>query len=896
MGHFKWTPCDGVRHSRIGICDARENFDMVLEPIVLQWDLGEKSPRGEVVGNVISVVDLLGKLSKGFVCLELPNDMRDQLEIIMRNLETMDENQDPRGCVAEQTLRYVAYELEDFVEKCKQFHERNSKPMSYITNLSSIVTGKRKKLKDILRNLLRIRKEIMFSWKVDYNSLSNRTYKSEYSIRTVDEEVVGLDVPHNTIELWIYEAAATLNVLGIYGMPGVGKKTLARKIWQDMKRDESNHRFDHALFVSLEPNFDLKDVVKCMLESLSGKVEVSERADEYELLEKLHEQLRKKKYFIVLDGVWQISNRSWWNSMKSALPKEKNGSCVIVTTQVKEVARSMGAIERHIYNLEPLSEGNSLKLFSTIAFSSNESHQPPNTEIRTIANEIANKLGGLPLAIKVAARIMSGKELSIFSWKQRAKHFNEELLDAESEFLYSILRVSYEQLSRRLKNCMLCFSIFPEDYEISFEEVVDLWASQGIIPKTEGSKTALEIGEECFNQLIDRSLLIGVRKDIFETRFQSCKLPIMIRLVMMKIAKDKNFMLVEGDQELKFPHSPRVGIVEGSQNMDQLGRFNPKLRILVGRDMAENGVFVSNVKPKKFKQKHLRVLDLSFDRESDSSNEITSENWLGDTVGSLPQLACLKIKNSTLTHLPKSLMHLRNLQSLCLSQCYHLKKLPPEIVYLKELTVLDVSSCDSIQCLPKQIKSLTNLEILYGFKPSKSKGKCSMSSLKQLTQLRKLWIQIDSEYQVEEDEFMVLSELQKLEALALTSKKKDNDAAARTLDFQLPTLHQLHALYLHSLSGESSPQWLNPACLPNLSYLHIYESHIRSFGNSFYGNGETKFEKLEALALTELTELEEKWPTMKAAMPSLRLLKIEECPKLRSLDFPVENGLGCWVR
>ncbi|KAK9111594.1 hypothetical protein Scep_019113 [Stephania cephalantha] len=850
--------------------------------------------RGEVVEIVTSVVDLLGKLSKGFVCHELPNDMRDHLEIIKRNLETMDENQDPRGCVAEQTLRYLAYELEDLVEKCKHLHEGNSKLRSYITNLFSIVTGKEKKWKDILRNLLRIRKEIMFSWKVDYNSFSDRTIcTSEYSIRTVDEEVVGLDVPHNIIEQWIYEAAATLNVLGIYGMPGVGKKTLARKIWQDMKRDESNHRFDHALFVSLEPYFDLKDVVKCMLESLSGKVEVSERADEFELLEKLHEQLRNKKYFIVLDGVWQISNRSWWNSMKSALPKEKNGSCLIVTTQVKEVARSMGAIERHIYNLEPLSENDSLTLFSTIAFSSNESHQPPNTEIRNIANEIANKLGGLPLAIKVAARIMSGIELSIFSWKKKAKHFNEELLNAEGEFLYSILRVSYEQLSRRLKNCMLCFSIFPEDYEISFEEVVDLWASQGIIPKTEGNKTALEIGEECFNQLIDRSLLIGVRKDIFETRFQSCKLPITIRLVMMKIAKDKNFMLVEGDQELRFPHSPRVGIVEGSQNMDQLGKFNPKLRILVGRDMAENGVFVSNVKPKKFKQKHLRVMDLSFDRESDSSNEITSENWLGDTVGSLPQLACLKIQNSALTHLPKSLMHLRNLQSLCLSQCYHLKKLPPEMVYLKKLTVLDVSSCDSIQCLPKQIKSLTNLEILYGFKPSKSKGKCSMSSLKQLTQLRKLWIQIDSEYQVEEDEFMVLSELQKLEALALTLKKKDDDAPARTLDFQLPTLHQLHSLFLHSLCR---PQWLNPACLPNLSYLSIYESDIRRFGNSFYGNGETKFEKLEALALTELTELEEEWPTMKAAMPSLRLLKIEECPKLRSLDFAVENGLGCWVR
>ncbi|KAK9110212.1 hypothetical protein Sjap_018272 [Stephania japonica] len=798
----------------------------------------------EVLEIVPLVVDVLGQLSNGLDSFELPSELRslkNHLEIMKRNLETMDENQDPR--------------------ECKQLLESRSKLSRYITILFSTVKGKRKKLKDIQRNLLRLRKEISFSLKVTNNSFSQSdNYTNEYSMRTDDEEVVGLDAPYNIIEQWIYKAAATLNVLGIYGMPGAGKTILARKIWQ-------GH-----------------------VGKLCVEVEVSKMANETELLEKLYEQLRNKKYFIVLDGVWQTSNGSWWNSMKSFLPKEKNGSCVVVTTQVKEVARSMGAIEKHIYNLKPLPENDSLKLFSRIAFSSNEFHQPPSTEIGNIAKEIADKLGGLPLAIKVAARIMSGKEPSIFRWRKTAEHFNEELFNG-GEFLNPFLRLSYGQLSRRLKYCMLCFSIFPEDYEISLEDVVDLWSSAEIIPKSEGNKTALEIGEECFNQLINRSLLIGVRKDIFETRFQSCKLPIMIRLAVMKIRKDKNFMLVD-DQEMKFPHSPRVGIVEGSHNMDQLGKFNPKLRILVARDIAENLVFVSNMKRMKFKL--LRVLDLSFD--SDSSNETTGENWLDDTVRSLPQLACLKIENSRLTCLPKSLMHLRNLQSLCLSQCYDLKKLPPEIVYLKKLTVLDVSSCKSIQCLPAQIERLTNLEILYGFKPSKSKGQCPMSSLKQLTQLRKLWIQIDSEYQVEEGEFMVLSELQKLEALALTLKEINNVAPASALDFQLPTLQRLHSLYLHNLPGESSPKWLDPAHLPNLSHLHIYESSIRMFNKSFYGNGESKFEKLEVLALTELKELEEEWTTMKTAMPSLYLLKIEECPKLRSLPFPVENGLGCWVQ
>ncbi|KAK9084660.1 hypothetical protein Sjap_025071 [Stephania japonica] len=156
--------------------------------------------------------------------------------------------------------------------------------------------------------------------------------------------------------------------------------------------------------------------------------------------------------------------------------------------------------------------------------------------------------------------------------------------------------------------------------------------------------------------------------------------------MVKKLAKERNFMFVE-HQEFKSPELPRVGMVTGSVNMDQLGKFKSKLRILVGREIVENEVFVSNVKPKKFKQKHLRVLDLSFDTTSDSP--VSSKNWLHGMVGSLPNLTCLKIESSALTCLPKSLMHLSNLETLCLFRCRQLKELPSEISHLQKLTVLD---------------------------------------------------------------------------------------------------------------------------------------------------------------------------------------------------------------
>lgn len=71
--------------------------------------------------------------------------------------------------------------------------------------------------------------------------------------------------------------------------------------------------------------------------------------------------------------------------------------------------------------------------------------------------------------------------------------------------------------------------------------------------------------------------------------------------------------------------------------------------------------------------------------------------------------------------------------------------------------------------------------------------------------------------------------------------------------------------------------------------------HPRFFGKS---EGENKLAwKLEALNLSFLYELEEEWPRMEIAMPHLRLLKVDTCPKLKLLPCAVDKyGRGIWRR
>ncbi|KAK9084659.1 hypothetical protein Sjap_025070 [Stephania japonica] len=819
------------------------------------------------------------------------------LQFLRSNLEAMNEvkSQDCKGLLLTQyepILRDIIYDAEDIIEESECKLDKQYKILLLVKYISLALSRKswerKKRLKEIKRAIRRYKEKIILSSELDC-SLSNRLVLSEndrgqfipYPTLVHGDEVVGLDSDLEKIKEWIMKPNEQLKVVGIWGMGGVGKTTLVRTICEDRSVKEW---FDRILFITVSLKFDLRRV----LINMFAEKERSGR-DEFELLEELHEQLNEKRYLLILDDVWKSYERSWWMSLKSALPLNNNGSYVVVTTRLKEVARSMGVAEKHIHYCNTLSSNDSCSLFIKKAFP-REAFQSPNPFKEAIAKKVAVKCGGLPLVIKALAGDIFKKEPSAYRWRAIAENLDEEL--NKSGLLDFALRMSFEELPGYLKDCTLSLSIFPEAYEISTEEAVHLWISQGLIHKTE-AKTVLEKGEECFDALIDKCLLLGERKDVFETRYQTCRVHNMVRHMIIKIAKEKNFMSLE-EERMTLSCSPRVVFIRGSK-ADHFNELGSKLRILVGREISESRELISNIKSKLLKQKWLRALDLSFAIDG-VPNEVMDVDWL-DGIGLLPLLTCLKITNSKLKVVPKTIMNLKNLQTLCLYQCYSLKKLPPEMGCLEKLRVLDVSSCASLQYLPMQIERLSNLDMLFGFRPArpKVKGGCGMASLRKLAKLRKLWIQIGFEDQIDKNDLLVLCDLKKLEVLAITVAENGDLTLINKLDCELPSpLEQLHHLYLHRFPGIENPQWLNPTSLPNLSFLHIHKSDIRKFSKGFYGNGEKAWQ-LEAIVLTSLNELEEDWTKLKTALTYLRLLKVDDCPKLKSLPRKVDNGQGCWM-
>ncbi|XP_073024422.1 putative late blight resistance protein homolog R1A-3 [Primulina eburnea] len=82
-----------------------------------------------------------------------------------------------------------------------------------------------------------------------------------------------------------------------------------------------------------------------------------------QLGEQLYKELWGRKYLIVMDDVWSIEV---WDKVKMLLPDNGNGSRVMVTTRILDVAHRLGSCSPYIVNF--LDANESWRLLCQIVF------------------------------------------------------------------------------------------------------------------------------------------------------------------------------------------------------------------------------------------------------------------------------------------------------------------------------------------------------------------------------------------------------------------------------------------------------------------------------------------------------------------------------------------------
>ncbi|KAL3573795.1 hypothetical protein D5086_024408 [Populus alba] len=227
----------------------------------------------------------------------------------------------------------VLYDLNDVLVECQSFaHQRKAHKKNrilFILSMDHRFVGKRKKRLDDIKK----RFEEMV---VDGEGQSSPLRNSPLKFREGNgSEILGFDDKIKEIESMLFENISNENgveckIIGLWGMGGTGKSTLASK--------------------GGEKDMGIK-IFKLMLKELDYDIDEL-KADDItmmELSQTLQCLLSYERYLIVFDDVWLRHANVLARDFSSAgvLPRGCNGT-VIVTTRLQKVATRFGAEKIHL--------------------------------------------------------------------------------------------------------------------------------------------------------------------------------------------------------------------------------------------------------------------------------------------------------------------------------------------------------------------------------------------------------------------------------------------------------------------------------------------------------------------------------------------------------------------
>jgi disease resistance protein RPM1 len=426
-----------------------------------------------------------------------------------------------------------------------------------------------------------------------------------------------------------------------------------------------------------------------------------------------------------------------------------------------------------------------------------------------VSKKILKKCGGVPLAIITTSSLLANKSENIKVWNDVCDSIGSGLGGNDTmDNMRKILLLSYYDLPSHLKTCLVYLSVFPEDYLIEKYRLIWRWAVEGFIQqdKKAGNQSFLEIGESCFNELVNRSLiqpaLMGKDGEPLACRVHDTVLDLIISL-----SEEECFITTALGSDVITESKVRWLSLH-----DQIGwptMKMPKLRSLT--IFGEAGIEIDPMPPSFSSYRLLRVLDL----ESCYLNNLASMGFIG-TLSHLRYLG-LSSRYAENDSLPDEIGKLHFLQTLDISKT-SLSKLPSSFTELQQLMCLRGGgrklsySPGGFLTLPDGLKKLTSLEVLESVNVE---SESMAAELGHLTQLRVLKVTMMTSGKVLMESLGKLTKLQTLYIESGFFKRVD-------LNFSVEEpllLGSLRWLHLHAIT--LVPTWFRPASFPGLSYLHM---------------------------------------------------------------------------
>ncbi|XP_038695409.1 probable disease resistance protein At4g27220 [Tripterygium wilfordii] len=685
-----------------------------------------------------------------------------------------------------------------------------------------------------------------------------------------------------------------VNMIGVWGMGGVGKTTLVKKAAQQANADEI---FDVVVFSEVSSNQDLKRIQGEIADALGFKFEaetISGRSNQ------LHERLLKEtKILVILDNIWA---RIDLGELGIPFRNDHKGCKILMTSRDRRVLSEIGTNSLKIW-VDTLDDVEAQKLFEKMA---GEVVKVPY--LQPLAIEIAKRCAGLPLLITTVARALSDRKDS-YTWKealQQLDKFGNDDFDAQ---VYSALELSFNQLKGKSKKevFLLCGLLVNTDYAIedlvkycmtldSFKDIDQLEDRRNKL-----HKLVIDLKSAC--------LLLDGQKNGY------IKMHDVVRKFAVSFARENHNMFIEEyDGELEewpkkntvaklysiyFPHNFIHRLVEGLE-CEELKLFilhskNRDLKIPNSFFQGLRGIIVLDIKNIRFPSlpsslyylENLRTLSLE-------ECELEDIARIGNLVG----LEVLRIVNSKISHFPEETRQLTRLKLFSVDGCSNLAVIPPNVI----------SSFTQLEELRME-KSFVN----WAAEGVNGQNAC-LAELNKLSKLTSLDIHIPNSNIMPNDLFSVKLERFKIvigddwaESLEWGFKWFDMQyERSRSLQLKLSTsihlkpcvkelLKKSEDLYLDELGGVNSVCELDREGFPRLRILFVQEG--RNFQYIVNPNTTTPckiFPGLEVLSLKNLINLEMICHGQLGveSFSKLRIVRVERCDMLKNLfSFSIVKSL-----
>ncbi|KAG8492607.1 hypothetical protein CXB51_010046 [Gossypium anomalum] len=265
-----------------------------------------------------------------------------------------------------------------------------------------------------------------------------------------------------------------INMIGLYGMPGVGKTTLAKEVGRHAQK-----LFDKVVIFTMSQNPNIRTIQDKVAEMFGLKFQTN--TEEGRAEELFRSMQGVNKILVIVDDLWEEFKLE---SIGIPFGDDPKGCKILLTTRHQQVCTKMNC-QKEI-QLGILSEVEAWVLFRDKAGLEDDC-----SILNEVAKEVAGECKGLPLAIVTVAKALKGESLD--GWRAANQRFKDSRHLDNEEVLGDVLKplkLSYDYLKKgnnqmtenNIQMCFLLCSLFPEDYDILIEELIVCGIGAGLFP------------------------------------------------------------------------------------------------------------------------------------------------------------------------------------------------------------------------------------------------------------------------------------------------------------------------------------------------------------------------------------------------------------------------------